>query len=75
MYKVPIKVAKFIKISFKAGMKANTDSLITYFCQFISGRQTAYPVSNDLSTLLSYKRFHAIVKYYLSKKKIGRTSL
>ena len=63
--KVPIKVAKSIKMPLRAGTKAYNDMIIPYFRQFISGRQTAYLAQSSLGTLFFYKKHDVIVKYYL----------
>ena len=67
--KVPIKVAKSIKMPLRAGTKAYNDMIIPYFRQFISGRQTAYLAQSSLGTLFFYKKHDVIVKYYLPNER------
>ncbi len=68
-HKVPIKVAKSIKMPLRAGIKAYSDMIIPYFRQFISGRQTAYLAQSSLGTLFFYKKHDVIVKYYLPNER------
>jgi hypothetical protein len=68
-HKVPVKVAKSIKMPLRAGTKAYNDMIIPYFRQFISGRQTAYLAQSSLGTLFFYKKYDVIVKYYLPSEK------
>ncbi len=68
-HKVPIKVAKSIKMPLRAGIKAYGDMIIPYFRQFISGRQTAYLAQSTLGTLFFYKKHDVIVKYYLPNER------
>jgi hypothetical protein len=68
-HKVPIKVAKSIKVPLRAGTKVINDMIIGYFRQFISGRQIAYLAQSSRGTLLFYKKSDAIVKYYIPREK------
>jgi hypothetical protein len=74
-HKVPVKVAKSIKMPLRAGTKVINDMIIGYFRQFISGRQAAYLAQSSRGTLLFYKKSEAIVKYYLSREKTGQKFL
>ena len=69
LHKVPVKVAKSIKMPLRAGTKVINDMIIGYFRQFISGRQTAYLAQSSRGTLLFYKKSDAIVKYYIPREK------
>ena len=68
-HKVSVKVATSIKMPLRAGTKAYNDMIISYFRQFISGRQTAYLAQSSRGTLFFYKKHDVIVKYYLPNER------
>jgi hypothetical protein len=63
LHSVPVKVAKYIKIPFRAGVEASRYVVLGCFRQFISGRQTAYLISSSHGTLFFYKKNDTIVEY------------
>ncbi len=67
--RLPVRVAKIIKIPFSARAKVVENEFIQCFRQFISGRQKAYTISSNYGTLFFYKKSNTIVQYYLPEEK------